>query len=288
MRLLLMTVAVMMCSTEALAIDAARCASVTPAPHARAAAPVRGDGALAALSEANRLARQRPGRDGFSSARQIYVWAPGALYELNTSPDFVSAILLEPGETLVQAAAGDTSRWSLIETGAEGSVEERTIVLVRPSAGALRTNIVLVTDRRTYLIEAVSRAGEIYAAEIAWCYAAPASAETAPVQSLSSDYRIRVVRGVRPAWMPVGVSDNGRRTVIEFPAAIDATSMPPLFVVTAEGDALVNYRVEGRRYVVDQVFDRAELRLASARGTVVRIDRVGDAHPVRSPRRRRP
>lgn len=42
-----------------------------------------------------------------------------------------------------------------------------TLVMVKPQATGLRTNIVLVTNRRAYLIEAVSAAGDGYAAQVA-------------------------------------------------------------------------------------------------------------------------
>ena len=52
------------------------------------------------LAAANVAARQRPDRQSFAQARQIYTYASGAIYELYTNPNFISTILLEPGETL--------------------------------------------------------------------------------------------------------------------------------------------------------------------------------------------
>ncbi|MBK8545488.1 MAG: TrbG/VirB9 family P-type conjugative transfer protein [Caulobacteraceae bacterium] len=84
------------------------------------------------LARANEAARQRPETTSFTQARQIYTYAPGAIYELYTSPSFISAILLEPGESLGDVAAGDTARWMVQETNAEAGVDGRTIVLVKP------------------------------------------------------------------------------------------------------------------------------------------------------------
>jgi type IV secretion system protein VirB9 len=39
---------------------------------------------------------------------------------------------------------------------------------------------------------------------------------------------------------------------------------------------LANYRLRGRYYVVDHLFDAAELRLGTRHQDVVRITRVGD------------
>src|SRR5690606_37842450 len=91
-------------------------------------------------------------------------------YELYTNPNYVSTILLEPGETLNNIAAGDTSRWMVTQADGETEGEGRTIVLVKPQAAGLRTNVVLITDRRTYLIEAISQSGSAYSAQVAWSY----------------------------------------------------------------------------------------------------------------------
>jgi len=46
-------------------------------------------------------------------------------------------------------------------------------------------------------------------------------------------------------------------------------------VDTGEGAEITNYRVQGQRYLVDRLFDRAELRLGTRSPTIVRIDREG-------------
>jgi len=240
--------------------------------------------------DANGAARQRPDGDGFQSARYVYTYAPGAIYELYANPNFVSTIMLEEGETIQDVAAGDTSRWQVSETVMEGAEGQRPILIVKPSAANLRTNIVLVTDRRTYLVEAVSHAGEAYSAQIAWCY--PASSADAPFAAaagvLNFDYRMRTVRGVRPVWLPVRVFDDGRRTWIEFSEGTVASDLPPLFIITPEGAEVTNYRIDGRRYMVDRVFDAAELRLGVRAPVVVRIERTSARQPTRRTRRGRP
>ena len=229
------------------------------------------------LAAANNAARQSPDRTDFVQARQIYTYAPGAIYELYANPSFISTILLEPGETLNDVAAGDTSRWMVTETIAESEIDGRTVVLVKPQASGLRTNIVLVTDRRTYTIEAIAQAGSAYSAQIAWCYpeSDAASGAALSVAQLNFAYRIRTTRGRRPSWLPTRVFDDGRRTWIEMPESVAASDLPPLFIITPEGAELVNYRVQGQRYMVDRVFDAAELRLGTRAPIVVRIEREG-------------
>ena len=73
--------------------------------------------------------------------------------------------------------------------------------------------------------------------------------------------------------LPLRAFDDGRRVFIQMPEGMEATEAPPLFVVGESGPELVNYRVRGRFYVVDRIFDRAEMRLGDRRQRVVRIDR---------------
>lgn len=252
----------------------------TPEPASlkpeRPAEPVSPREAARILAEANNGARQRAAPGAFTEATLLYAWEPGAIYELQTSPDFVSTLLLEPGEVLIDIAAADTVRWSVSNTLSG----DRALLIVKPSAPRLKTNIVLVTDRRAYLIEAVSAAGEVYTAQAAWTYPAPPAPppvqEPAPVpepppRQLHEDYVLKAPRKGPPPWLPEKIWDDGRRTYVQFPEDIAASEMPPLFIRTPEGLELVNYRIDGRRYEVDRIFTEAELRLGRKKPVVVTI-----------------
>ena len=79
---------------------------------------------------------------------------------------------------------------------------------------------------------------------------------------LSFDYEL----SGSASWKPVRVYNDGRKTIIEMPGTMQQTEAPTLLVVRKEGGlftddetVLVNYRVQGNRYIVDTVFDRAIL-----------------------------
>ena len=94
------------------------------------------------------------------------------------------------------------------------------------------------------------------------------------VDQLHFDYAIT---GDQPAWRPLRAFDDGRQTFIEFPASRGVGEAPPLFLVDGKGTvSLVNYRVQGRYYVVDRLFEAAELRLGLKHQDVVRISRTGE------------
>ena len=256
---------------------------VLPATHK---AVVRPSPAMARVVAANRSALREPTSAGYMDAVQVYPWADGAIYRLFASPEQVSDIALQPGETLTAIAAGDTVRWVVGDTSSGSGPTKRTHVLVKPFAPGLRTNLVITTDRRAYHLALTSTAKTAMAA-MSWTYpqdqlllleharqeaeAQAPVAEGLAIDNLRFDYAIS---GDSPSWRPLRAFDDGRQVFIEFPATVAQGEAPPLFVVGAKGDAqLINYRVRGRFYVVDRLFDAAELRLGEKPQQVVRISR---------------
>jgi type IV secretion system protein VirB9 len=238
---------------------------------------------VARVKAANRAAVQEPSGEAYVGAVQVYPWANGALYRLYTAPEQVSDVALQPGETLVSVAAGDTARWVIGDTTSGSGATRRTHILVKPSAAGLKTNLVIATDRRVYHVELESNAGTAMAG-IAWSYpedpllalrgsaaADPAVAPGVAVEALNFNYRID---GDSPPWRPLRAFDDGRQVFIEFPPSLGQSEAPPLFVTGQGGRAeLVNYRLRGHYYVVDRLFAAAELRLGEKRQQVVRIVR---------------
>ena len=267
-----------------------------PAPKPRPLPPLPGAPVVRA---ANAAARSYPTADGYINSTLYYDYEAGRLYEVQTSPHFLTAILLRPGEKLLAKAAGDTVRWVLGETAEGAGLNQQVVVLLKPIRGGLRTNIVLTTDQRTYLIEAASREGGTYTSAISWNYpqeqiqalaAAQAASQAAEAQrtaivvapaltidQLHFGYKVAPVHGKPPRWQPLRVFDDGTKTYIQFPINMAATEAPPLFLVGTGGKAeLVNYRYLNGYYVVDRLIDVAELRIGEKPQTIVRITRTGD------------
>lgn len=160
-------------------------------------------------------------------------------------------------------------------------------MLVKPFSEGLMTNLVITTDRRAYHVRLVSTS-DTSLSSMHWTYpqdellalkrqaeSAQATASVASglaIEQLNFDYAIS---GDRPAWRPLRAFDDGQKTYVEFPASLASGEAPPLFLVDRDGKAeLVNYRLTERFYVVDRVFDSAELRLGLKKQQVVRIDRI--------------
>ena len=268
-------------------------AAPLPAPvrKPRYSRPLPGE---AAIRTANAGARSYPKPDAYINSTAFFDFEAGKLYEIQTSPNFLTTITLRRGEKLLTKAAGDTVRWVLGETVEGSGPNQQAIVLLRPMRGGLRTNFVLTTDQRTYLIEASSREGGAYTSSVSWNYpqeqmqelaaaqAAKAAQDAAVVASpalaidqLHFGYDVRPVKGKPPRWQPLRVFDDGTRTYIQFPVNMAATDAPPLFLIGPKDSAqLVNYRYINGYYVVDRLMDVAELRIGEKPQAIVRITRT--------------
>lgn len=243
----------------------------------------------ARVENANAAARVEPRREGYYNAIQIYPWSDGALYQVYAAVGQITTIALEPGESLTGAgpiAAGDTARWIIGDTESGSGLSRRVQILVKPTRADISTNLVVTTDRRTYMIELRAREA-LYMPAVAWAYPQqPASQrQSVPATPIipavtARNYRYGLT-GSNPPWKPVSVFDDGRRVYVEFPRGIVQGEMPPLFVIGSEGEAqIVNSRIHQNMLIVDRLFGAAELRLGSGeRQQIVRIVRT-DGRPA--------
>lgn len=249
------------------------------------------------VGDANSAAAVEPTGEGYVNAIQVYPYTEGALYQLYTSPEMVSNIALQTGEEIVAVSAGDTVRWVIGDTVSGEGDAARAHVLVKPIAEGLRTNLVIITDRRAYHLELRSTP-ETYMASVSWHYPRDAllaleqrnrSAVEVADRVIDEGLRLERLRfryemtGDTPPWRPVRVFDDTHKVYIQFPRRLDQGEAPPLFVVGPNGEnQLVNYRIRGNYYIVDRLFAAAELRLGEDPQQVVRISRT-DGRNVRQP-----
>jgi type IV secretion system protein VirB9 len=241
----------------------------------------------ARVARANAEARVAPSREGYINAIQVWPYTDGALYQLYTSPGRVTVITLQQGEELVTVSAGDTVRWIVGDTASGSGASLRVNILVKPTRIGLKTNLVITTNRRTYLLE-MSSTPQAWMASASWDYPkdrmltlqkqAQQAQAAAPVDSGLSLEQIKfryAITGDSPPWKPLRAFDDGERVYIQFPAGIAQGELPPLFVIGQQGDGqLVNYRFRSPYYVVDRLFGAAELRLGADKAVVVRIERT--------------
>lgn len=257
-----------------------------PPPATRVSPPEPSD-PQARIALANRAARVQPSRYGYVNATQVWPYAAGALYQVYASPGKVTDVALQEGEQLVSVSAGDTVRWVIGDTSSGTGATSRVHILVKPTHPDLRTNLVVNTDRRTYLLE-LTATEVTWMASVSWDYpqdrllalrnqnfraeAATPIADGVALERLRFRYAIS---GDNPPWRPLSAFDDGTKVYIQFPSGIAQGELPPLFVVGPTGEnQLVNARFRSPYYVVDRLFGAAELRLGEEKQQVVRIERT--------------
>src|SRR3546814_339554 len=184
-----------------------------------------------------------PRRDGFINAIQVWPYSDGALYQVYASPGRVTLILLQPGERLIDVSAGDTVRW-IVGDSTSGSGESlRANLQVKPVRAGLKTNLVVTTDKRIYLLELTST-DSAWMASVSWDYPQDrlealnaqndAARQVTPLAAgLSLDQlRFRyAITGDGAPWKPLRACDAGQKVYIQFTEVIALGELPPLLLV---------------------------------------------------------
>lgn len=243
------------------------------------------------IREANRKATEGPSPEDYYNAIMTYDYTPGTLYQIYTAPQKLTDIQLRPGERLLgKPATGDNIRWVLARGASSSGGVEQQHIYIKPTRPDLETTLCINTDQRSYILELHSYE-DAWMAAVAWRYpqeeiaqleatleqqqqlAQATTASGVPIDKLNFNYGIAVMGG-RPQWQPLQVFDDGHKTYIRFPLSMLDREAPALFVVNAGDTQLVNYRVRNDTYIVDRLFETAELRLGQKDQEIVRIVRT--------------
>ena len=219
--------------------------------------------------------------------RVMYTFGAG-LPTVVCAPLRVCIIELQAGEKIVgEPHIGDSVRW-LISPAMFGTADQTTpVIVLKPQAPGLDTNLLVTTDRRAYYLRLISKAEE-YVARVAFAYpddengrnwqqqlaeqhALEARQKQSPevtpamisAEKLNFDY---VIRGGDEHLRPRRVFDDSAKTYIQMPPDIQHREAPVLVVVGKDGKGeMTNYRVKDQTYIVDRLFDHANLILGSGK-----------------------
>lgn len=202
-------------------------------------------------------------------------------------PSIVCAVLqvcdmaLQAGEHVSSIMLGDTARWTVEPAISGTGATEIQHLIIKPLDVGLETSLVATTNRRTYFVRLRSHRTE-YMPQVSFAYPEDAAAKWEALRSSEAherhektipqtseylgDLNFEYDLEGSAVWKPVRVYNDGRKTIIEMTKAMQQTESPSLLVVRKEGGifkddetVMVNYRVQGNRYIVDMVFDKAIL-----------------------------
>ena len=204
------------------------------------------------------------------------------------APLRVCMIELQAGERITgEPQIGDSVRWN-ISPAMYGQGEQSTsVIILKPQEPGLDTNLLITTDRRAYYLRLVSKPQD-YVARVAFSY--PDEDNSQKWQQHILEQRVLAQDGNRKAQLmpamitadklhfnykitganeqlrPVRVFDDGSKTYIQMRADIQNREAPVLVVLGSDGKGeMTNYRVQEQTYIVDRVFDRAQLILGAGK-----------------------
>ena len=249
---------------------------------------------------------ERTGRAGVLRQSTVMVFPFGHSQPvLAAAPLRASVIELQEGETVLGIVAGDTERFAIeqTQTGPAGRVP---LVVVKPLAHDVTTNLVVSTDRRVYHVTLDSapaprrarsrraRQAEAqnpqprYARHIRFYYpddalaasaaealaarsAEPSLEDLASLDDLSFNYRTAGDREARA--LVARVFDDGVHTYVQLDAErLRGGTVPVLYVQGPGGEReVLNYAYDDGTYVTDRTADVFELVL----GATVRTGFLG-------------
>lgn len=202
-------------------------------------------------------------------------------------PSIVCAVLqvcdveLQAGEQVNSLHLGDTARWT-VEPAVTGSgIAEIQHLIIKPMDVGLETSLVLTTNRRTYHLLLRSHRSE-FMPRVAFAYPDEALGKwealknregkekeersLPPTGEYLGDLDFAYELAGSAPWKPVRVYNDRKKTIIQMPSSLAQNEAPTLLVVRKEGGlfrddetVMVNYRVQGDRYIVDAVFEKAIL-----------------------------
>jgi len=193
-----------------------------------------------------------------------------------------TTIKFAPDESIQNVAVGDSNAWQIQPNQAQ------TILFVKPLEPSARTNMTVVTSRRTYLFDLVAsprnsplyvlqfrypelEAAEAEAALAAAEAAAQEQANTVEIAAANDPYAVSDPAELNFSWagagetglLPARAYDDGDALFLTWPAG---TAIPAILVTNSdEVEGPVNFTVRGDTVVLDGV--PAQIILRSGRDT---------------------
>ncbi len=191
----------------------------------------------------------------------------------------VCVLRLEPGEKIIDPPqAGDKVNWKI--TPSEAKSERAPHIYIKPLDSGLTTNLVIMTDKRTYVVCLKSR-NDKYTPLVSFRY--PENEDRQWVAHIEKQTRLEKenqqnnrfrsgnitfnaedldfnysVEG-EARWKPRRVFNDGVKTYIKMPEIMKMYEAPVLLTINDGKEALVNYRLNDDLFTVDQIFDSAIL-----------------------------
>ena len=212
-------------------------------------------GLLASLTSLPAFAETAP-KPGSHDARVTYAtYQEGQVYRINTRLRNVTLVELGEGEKIQSIAIGDLESFKI------DKLERANLFIIKPVVAGATTNLTVETQRNIYFLQVTEggKGNPNYSVK----FTVPGSTRTATASSeipasLPMSYKIMKKGRALPAFAPVSISDDGRKTTFVIPSG---APMPTIFRADAMGQEYsVNSSVRGTTITVSTRSERWVLR----------------------------
>lgn len=210
------------------------------------------------------------------NSTMTFRYAPNQLYKIYCRPGYLTDLALRKGETIKFVGGGDTSGWAVNNTTVDGVPH----LYIKPIVdGTPDTNIIITTDKHSYQL--ILCCSDWYNPMVRWTY----DQEDADINLARKAKDERTVTGNMAVTnveeldfnytvsgdsenKPIMVFSDGEKTFIKFKNP--RTKQVPIFI-RARGKkelSLVNYKIKDNYYIIDKVFDFAQIKSSSNDETI--------------------
>ncbi len=202
----------------------------------------------------------------------------GTMPSVLTAPLKLTDIQLQPGEIIKEIQLGDTVRWQVAPSLSGNGDTQVSHVVVKPTDSGLATTLDIFTDLRSYHINLKSTKIS-YFPVVSFGYSDELKEKWDAYQKgvhtaqLKKTMQVNGVGGLdvtrldfnyvisgNASFKPTRIFNDGRKTYIQMPYDLSSREAPILLALDPSGaEKIVNYRVSGNQYIVDQLFSEAIL-----------------------------
>lgn len=220
---------------------------------------------IAATSPA--LALDSPLESSFDHRIRSTTFNPLDVVQINTVIGITTHIELEPGETYITHAFGDSASYSFANSSNH--------IFIKPTAEQANTNLIVITDRRSYKFRLIFQETRNSRALYSLSFNYPDTARAKALEEMNKkavadgfkkpsrgSFNTQYTMGGDLDIAPINTWDNNEFTFFKFPGNVD---LPGIYLVDAAGnESIVNRSAIGKSngiYQVQKVNAKWMLRL---------------------------
>lgn len=187
---------------------------------------------------------------------KMLLYNENQVYRLTAYYGYQIDLQMGTDEEVKTVATGDSVGWQIVGAGQH--------IFIKPMADRASTNLSVVTDKRTYVFDLVSKpvkdqADMTYFVKFQYPHSGPTinpGSVPKPAADFNFDYKISGNRTLRP----IRVFDDGEFTYFQFIRKRER-ELPAIFLLDMDQkESLVNYRMQGEYVVVERLGETFRLR----------------------------